>query len=372
MPTPVLFGCVGGFLGAGKTTALAAAAREVRTRGLSVGIVANDQGHDIVDTAVFRGLGLPTAEVAGGCFCCRFDDLVAGADRLLADQALDVLLAEAVGSCTDLVATVYRPLQRFFPARFRMAPFSVLVEPDRIREMLGGGGSIPGDVAYLFDRQIAEADLVVLTKVDFLGVAEHAEARRSIESLSRGAPVVEMSATSGAGVAAWVDRLLGRDPLADRGLDIDYDAYARGEAALAWLNATVDLRAEVGLVARAVGEALMGAIGERLRKAGLYVPHVKVLVATSDGSARLALTRGEGPARWVGDPDLPVEKEISAIVNARAVTEPELLRELVEDAARAAGVRLGASVRIGRVESFSPPRPVPRHRLVGGAAGEAR
>jgi Ni2+-binding GTPase involved in maturation of urease and hydrogenase len=371
MPAPVLFGCIGGFLGAGKTTALVAAARELRARGVAVGVVANDQGHDIVDTAVFRGLGLPTAEVVGGCFCCRFDDLMAGADRLLADQALDVLLAEAVGSCTDLVATVYRPLQRFFPDRFRMAPFSVLVEPDRIQEMLGEGGSIPGDVAYLFDRQLAEADLLVLTKVDSLGPSERAEARRAIESLARGTPVLDMSATGGEGVASWVDRLLGHAPLADRGLDIDYDVYARGEAALAWLNAIVDFRSAVDLGARSVGEALMGEMGERLRRAGLYVPHVKILVATSEGSARLALTRGEGPARWVGDPDLPAEKEISAIVNARAVTEPEVLRELVEDAAHAAGVRLGASARIGRLESFSPPRPVPRHRLVGGAAMEA-
>jgi Ni2+-binding GTPase involved in maturation of urease and hydrogenase len=369
MPTPVLFGCVGGFLGAGKTTALVAAARELRARGLAVGVVANDQGHDIVDTAIFRSLGLPTAEVAGGCFCCLFDDLMAGADRLLADHPIDVLLAEAVGSCTDLVATVYRPLRRFFPDRFRLAPLSVLVEPDRIREMLGGGGSIPGDVAYLFDRQLAEADLLVLTKVDSLGVHERAEARRSIEALARGEPVLEMSATGGEGVGPWVDRLLGHDPLADRGLDIDYDAYARGEAALAWLNATVDVRAEVGLGARAVGEALMEEMGERLRQAGLYVPHVKVLVATSEGNARLALTRGDGPARWVGGPDLlPAEKEISAIVNARAVTEPPVLRALVEDAARAAGIGLGASARIGRLECFSPPRPVPRHRLPGGVS----
>jgi molybdopterin-guanine dinucleotide biosynthesis protein len=40
MAPPVLFGCVGGFLGAGKTTAIAASAREIRARGLAVGVVA--------------------------------------------------------------------------------------------------------------------------------------------------------------------------------------------------------------------------------------------------------------------------------------------------------------------------------------------
>jgi hypothetical protein len=177
-----------------------------------------------------------------------------------------------------------------------------------------------------------------------------------------------MAATAGEGVGAWVDRLLGHDPLSDRALDIDYDAYARGEAALAWLNATVDFRSDGGLRARSVGEGLMDAMQDRLRQAGLYVPHVKVLVATSQGSARLGLTRGDGPARWVGSPELPETKDISVMVNARVVTEPAVLREIVEEAAGAAAACLGALARIGRLECFSPPRPVPRHRLTTAGA----
>src|SRR5258706_16169127 len=101
---PVLLGCVGGFLGAGKTTALAAAARELLARGYKVGLVTNDQGRDLVDTAFFRSLGLPTAEVAGGCFCCRFDELVETAGRLVEASAVDVLLAGGGGSATALPA----------------------------------------------------------------------------------------------------------------------------------------------------------------------------------------------------------------------------------------------------------------------------
>src|SRR5262245_7831311 len=189
MPDPIRFGCVGGFLGAGKTTALAAAARELQTRGYAVGLVANDQGKDLVDTAVLRGLGVPAGEVSGGCFCCRFDDLVAEADRILAAHPVDVLLAEAVGSCTDLVATVYRPLRRFFPGRFELLPFSVLIEPGRADEMSHPDKGVPADVAYIFERQLAEADLLVLTKADLVPDAERADVRRSIESLARGVAV---------------------------------------------------------------------------------------------------------------------------------------------------------------------------------------
>jgi Ni2+-binding GTPase involved in maturation of urease and hydrogenase len=370
MPPPVRFACVGGFLGAGKTTAIVAAARELRARGLGVGVVANDQGRDLVDTAVFRDLGLPAAEVAGGCFCCRFDELITEADRLVAAHPVDILLAEAVGSCTDLVATVYRPLRRFFPDRFRLAPFSVLVEPDRVREMRGEGRGVPENVTYLFDRQLAEADLLVLTKLDLVEPARRPVIRQAVEALARGAPALEMSAPGGDGVAAWVDRLLDEGPPADRTLEIDYDLYARGEAALAWLNAALEIRSETPLGPRVVGEALIAGIATRARQAGLFLPHAKALIATSRGSARLALTGAEAEAHWTGDPDLPAEPELSAILNARAATEPGALRTLVEETVAGAAPRLGAAMTIRRLECFSPPRPVPRHRLAAAPSPE--
>ena len=363
MASPVLFACVGGFLGAGKTSAIVAAARVLGTRGLSVGVVANDQGRDLVDTAVFRGHGLPAAEIAGGCFCCRFDELLGAADRLLADTPVDVLLAEAVGSCTDLVATVYRPLRLFFPDRFRLAPFSVLVEPERVREMRGEGGALPADVAYLFGRQIVEAEILVLTKWDLVEPARRNDLRQSLRAVAPGTPLLELSSVTGAGVAAWADHLLGEVAAVTGTLEVDYDAYARGEAALGWLNATLDLRRPTGLGVREAGEALIGELGARARQAAVFLPHAKVLVASSRGSARIALTDAEGAASWSGDPDHPPEEALSAIVNARAAMPPEALRALVEDAVAVAGRRLGAEVVTLRLECFSPPRPVPRHRL---------
>ncbi|MCB0080402.1 MAG: hypothetical protein KDE47_05715, partial [Caldilineaceae bacterium] len=61
----------GGFLGAGKTTLLLTAARRLAERGYRVGLITNDQGADLVDTALGTGAEIPVTEVAGGCFCCR-------------------------------------------------------------------------------------------------------------------------------------------------------------------------------------------------------------------------------------------------------------------------------------------------------------
>src|SRR2546428_772999 len=105
------FVMLGGFLGAGKTTAMARLARHYMDRGLRVALVTNDQAQNLVDTSSLRAQGFRVAEVPGACFCCRFDELITRVQELAADERPNVILAEPVGSCTDLVATVVQPLK---------------------------------------------------------------------------------------------------------------------------------------------------------------------------------------------------------------------------------------------------------------------
>jgi len=187
-----------------------------------------------------------------------------------------------------------------------------------------------------------------------------------VAALAPNAPVFALSAHTGEGVADWVDRLLGESEPAPTTLAIDYEAYARGEAELAWLNGSFEVRGRDRLRLRAVGEVLMTELLSRARRQDLFLPHAKVLLASSKGSARIAVTRAREAGAWTGDPDLPPEAELSGIVNARAATEPGVLRTLIEEALAATGSRLGAALE-ARLECFRPPRPVPRYRLAGSA-----
>ena len=94
----------GGFLGSGKTTAIIGAAKYLMAKGLRVGVVTNDQGKYLVDTSFMRFSNLPTVEVTGGCFCCNYDDLNQRLDELIAAAHPQVIFAESVGSCADIVA----------------------------------------------------------------------------------------------------------------------------------------------------------------------------------------------------------------------------------------------------------------------------
>jgi G3E family GTPase len=103
---PVLV-LVGGFPGAGKTTLVIEAARRLAARGLRVAFVSNDQAGDLVDTALARAADLMTAEVAGGCFCCRLSDLLSATETLLASHP-DVIFAEPVSTrCSPIIRDAF-------------------------------------------------------------------------------------------------------------------------------------------------------------------------------------------------------------------------------------------------------------------------
>ena len=174
---------VGGFLGAGKTTAMLRLAEHLTARGRRVGLITNDQSHGLVDTSIVTAKGYPVEEITGGCFCCRFSSLTDAAERLTRDARPDVFLAEPVGSCTDLRATVQYPLRRLYGDDYRVAPLSVLVDPVRAARILGleSGRSFSPKVLYVYEKQLEEADLIVINKSDLLNDDAARRARARLE-----------------------------------------------------------------------------------------------------------------------------------------------------------------------------------------------
>jgi len=165
--TAVTVHLVGGFLGSGKTTAIHSAGELLRRRGVPASVITNDQGTLLVDTAFMQG-SQPTREVTGGCFCCRYDQLVALLSEARRDGAQHVF-AEAVGSCADLVATVVRPLLALASGPVDRVSFTAMVDA-RLLIRLQGGEPLPwsGNVAYLFLEQLREAPLLVASKWDLV------------------------------------------------------------------------------------------------------------------------------------------------------------------------------------------------------------
>jgi len=338
---------VGGFLGAGKTTLILAGARELERRGFRTAVILNDQGDSLVDTQLARAQGMSAGEVTGGCFCCRFSELMRAVDELRTHQP-QVIFAEPVGSCTDISATILQPIRSAFPGNYQLAPFTVLVDPARARALLSSDAD--PNLAFLFRKQLEEADLVCFTKSDL-----YPDAPELPGIITR-----RVSAKTGQGLAAWLDELLSGELVAGgRVLEIDYEEYARAEASLAWLNLEATLELEIPQSPAMILGPLLDRLDEELTAAGISIVHLKATDDTSEGFLKAAVCANGQPPTVEGALDASPARQHQLLVNLRAAAAPESVRGIVE----AEIERLGAGVTHLRISCFQPAAPQPEHRI---------
>jgi G3E family GTPase len=360
---------IGGFLGAGKTTAVARLARRLTDQGQRVGLISNDQSSGLVDTAILRSKGFPVEEIPGGCFCCRFNSLLEAADKLDRTSRPDVFIAEPVGSCTDLIATVSYPLRRIYGDRFEVAPMSVMVDPTRAARILGleKGPQFSEKVIYVYRKQLEEANIIVVNKCD--AIAEPLR-ERLVAALEKSFPrgrVVCCSAKEGAGLDAWFDTIDQTSPDNGPAMELNYDLYAEGEALLGWLNCTVRLASDAPFDANQTLLHLARDIRDRIAVKGHEIAHLKMTLDSEDGTGSLSVV---SLVRSDGEPDLReslLDKVDGGalIVNLRAEADPEFLKIVVDEAI--AAIPGGLRAKMEHMDRFRPARPQPLHRMSGGA-----
>jgi G3E family GTPase len=355
---------VGGFLGAGKTTALARLARLYASQGKRVGVVTNDQAHDLVDTNTFRSQGLAVEEVPGACFCCRFDELVSRVGSLQDSEKPDVILAEPVGSCTDLVATVIQPLKDLYGGRFEVAPYAVLFKPShgaRILKNQAAGGFSP-KAAYIFKKQLEEADAIVINRIDELDPPAVEELSRLVSAQFPGTPVLRVSAQTGQGFEALAELLEQTGAFGRKILEIDYDTYAEGEAELGWLNATARLASAKPFDLDKLLTAILAELATVCRDLGGEVAHLKLIGMDDAGAFAVGNVVSNDTAAKLSLPSNITPREADLIVNARVAIDPAVLEAEVKKVVSAECAKVGVKAEFRTSQSLRPGRPVPTHR----------
>ena len=165
-----------GFLGSGKTTAMIAMARAVNARDQKEGepshvaIIANDLGaKNLVDADYTRTADVPIDEIPGDCICYITDDLVYHINRL-ADDGAGIVVSDIPGCGVGALNHVYVPLKEQYPGKFDLLPLVCLVDPMRLRMILPQKEDIhlPEEMRFLLNAQLAEADVIVLNKIDLI------------------------------------------------------------------------------------------------------------------------------------------------------------------------------------------------------------
>jgi G3E family GTPase len=318
---------------------------------------------------MLKSEGFATEEIAGGCFCCRFESLVEASRKLAANQQPEVFVAEPVGSCTDLVATVTYPLRGLYGATFTVAPVSVLVDPIRALRVFGlePGGSFSEKVIYIYNKQLEEADLIVISKCDVLDEARLESLREVIAARFPRKHVLAISSRNGTNLEEWFDLITSMEQPGGRAMHVDYEVYADGEALLGWLNCTVRVSARQSFDAESFLKRIAGEVQNRFQAQQAEVAHLK-MTFSPEGSlasdiAAVNLVRSDFMPELSRNVDEPVQNG-QLIINLRAEAIPDLLDTAVRDALTATERTFPTlKAAVDNLERFRPGKPSPTHRF---------
>lgn len=346
-----------GFLGAGKTTAIANAIAYLKVHDIQAAAISNDQGGLLVDTAYLKAQGIRAEEVSGGCFCCRFNELETVLKSLHAAYGQGFVFAESVGSCTDLVATVIRPLESLHPEiKVSLSVFADagLLYSSLQRRNLG----FNNQVQYLYEKQLEEADIMVVSKIDLIDAAKLEQLKRLLKHRYPAMQIIYQNSFSSDDIATWLQTTGSLKNPVRSALDIDYDEYAAGEAAMAWLDSSLEI------VAADSREACMyfrNNFLQQIDDKGWGIGHVKFIFNNGNRSFKLSATAS-------GRDDFPLgeewkESKISIFVNARVCCQPQEIRQALEVSIYELRKRKETTLSIHSMSSFKPAYPTPTFRF---------
>ena len=346
------FAVFSGFLGSGKTTAMMALTKYHSAHRGKAAMISNDLGHgvNLADNRLAMLCGCNASEMTEACICYQNENL---ADRLNAcyDDGCELVISDIPGFGVGALEHVYHGLTEKFPGQFDLAPFTVLVEPKTVEILRSGAG---GDLRYLYDTQLVEADLIVLNKCDLL-TPERCDA--DLAWLREHYPLAEtiaISALKEEGLEA-LSRALAEGKASMRRPDIGYG----GEAFVAAMSHMSEYYLQYHAVVccndfdgNAYLMDMAEAVQTGVREVGCEIPHLKLLAWEPEGDFGKVDLLGTGREIEVVHRFTKPCTELAVIFNASADCPADALEALITGAARAVSDRYQLELMIFKQECF--------------------
>jgi G3E family GTPase len=354
------FAIIGGYLGSGKTTLATAIARELRARyGKSTAVVTNDQGSVLVDTQFVRDAGFDVAEVLGGCFCSKFPEFVKNARSLVAMGRPDIILAEPIGTSTNVLSSVVAPLRNMYPDEFEVAPLLVVLDGTRATELLQkpGGFGLGSQSRIIPLNQVHDAEVILISKCDLMSQMQIDEVMARIQAEAPGIEVIPYSAHTMKNVDKIVEIMVSSRTSQKLPRPDDPSIFSTEKASMGWYNLSgrivasrLDLSAFTTDILRHVAEAFPG------RMTG----HVKIVVSSPRVAVKIGLVEGQVQVEGLKGGRY-MEGEGKLVINARVTTSPDELKRIFGSSVESICARYQVRLDELSISCFAPRPEMPDH-----------
>jgi hypothetical protein len=275
-----------------------------------------------------------------------------------------VLFAESVGSCADLVATVIKPLANYHKTSTHPASLSVFTDSRLLLRYLRGM-ELPFSegIIYIFEKQIEEASLLIANKIDLLSSEDVQELIQLGEQRYPEKLIRLQNSLDVAQVAEWLALIQTQTRfLPDQSLNIDYDTYAEGESHFAWVDRHLQLTFSVLPPGNLVGEMIMEIV-KKISRFGLHIGHLKFLINEGNQAIKISITSQD-------DLDEKFKKELSklsilktnqitilinAMIEGNAVLLEEVLDNIIKEFCNKNRISFIETARFSRVPGYPTP-----------------
>ncbi len=332
------FMVVSGFLGAGKTTSMIAFTEYINKNIGKAAIIANDLGaKNLVDAGYTSTTGCSVTEIAGGCICYQTENLVDKIRRLRDVENADIVMSDIPGCGVGALDHVYHKLNSDYGKEFELAPFMVIVDPERLRMIMPEKADInlPEEMIYLLSSQLEEADCIVLNKIDLLTDDEIEKYLSFLRKVCPNIPVFAISAREKKNIKEVVEYFMSHESKL-KVVDIGYGGaeFLAAESKLSWYNRRFFLKAKDGkeFDCNAFIDDFIEAIRIKLVKNKRNVPHLKIFAVGGENDFGKASLLG---IDYKTEYDKKIQKKynkLRVIINIRAACESQLLAGLIDEA----------------------------------------
>ncbi len=346
------FAVFSGFLGAGKTTTMMALTSFCSERYGKAAMISNDLGEGVTlaDHKLAQLGGCRASQITGECICFCHDVLTEKLERYY-DEGCELVLSDIPGFGVGAQEHVYHGLTEKYPGQFALAPFTVLIEPENLALLRSGQA---GDMGFILDAQLREADLIVLNKCDLLPGHARGDALAWLSQRYPWTKQLAVSAKTGEGLDALC-RALREGTASLRHPEIDYDADD--------LQNAMGSLSEYYLQYRALvccddfdGNAYLTELAQEIQRtvaaAGGEIPHLKLLAWAPEGDYAKADILGtnrqiELPHRF----ENPCT-DLAVVLNTSAVCPDETLNRLIGEAVEAVSARYQLELTVFKKDHF--------------------